>query len=182
VKDVFVLATVVFAVACTGTQGGRAPSALTDSPPLPVERACDSAVVGDVNTTNATRVGPLVLVGVSEAARLPRSAFRSRRGRYSAIKILAVVTGSSDVTVTVPPDQRDSVLLLYDPAARANRYGFLPSQGEPSVTFDACAGTKPQYNGGFIALKPICARVDVTSAGETRVEWISLGAGAACPA
>jgi hypothetical protein len=81
---------------------------------------------------------PLVLIGIRQAAMLLDRAFEPRGGRYGAIKVLAVVRGTYDVTVTVPTDQRDAVSLLYDPEARANEDGFRFSAGDASVTFEAC--------------------------------------------
>lgn len=94
--------------------------------------------------------------------------------------MLAVVKGSTDVTVTVPQSERDSVRLLYDPAVRANKYGFLLSAGDASVTFKACR-VEPQYNGGFVATQPTCLRLDVQSEDSSRSGWISLGVGRSCP-
>jgi hypothetical protein len=95
--------------------------------------------------------------------------------------LLAVVKGSNDVTVTVPKSKRDSVRLLYDPDARANKHGFLLSAGDARVIFQACRGTAPQYNGGFIATAPGCLDLEVQSAGSSFSGWVSLGAGDACP-
>jgi len=147
----------------------------------PFIRGCDSAVAGDVNMRNALTIGPLVLVGIPQAANLPRRAFMSHDGRYGSIKILAVVKGPSDVTVTVPEDQRSSVRLLYDPDARAHRHGFLLSAGDERVTFEACPGIEAQYNGGFIATMPTCLNLQTQAEGLSASGWISLGAGSSCP-
>jgi hypothetical protein len=130
---------------------------------------------------NAVRIGPLVLVGIPQAAALPPRAFKPREGRYSAIKVLAVVKGSTDVTVTLPRSQRHSVSLLYDPTARANKNGFLFSAGDSRVTFRPCPGGEAQYNGGFIATRPTCVRLEVESKALSTSGWISLGAGRSCP-
>lgn len=146
-------------------------------------RTCESAVFGEPNLRNALTVGPLILVGVKEAATIPARTFQERRGRYQAIKILAVVQGSDDVTLTVPVTWREHVTLLYDPAAEANRYGFRLSQGHSEVTFEACPGTDAQYNGGFLATRPDCVRLIVEPQGsEPLTGWMSLGAGrSSCP-
>jgi hypothetical protein len=146
-------------------------------------RTCESAVFGDPNLRNALTVGPLILVGVREAATTSTRTFQERHGRYQAIKILAVVRGSDDVTVSVPVTWREHVALLYDPAAEANRYGFRLSQGHSEVTFEACPGTDAQYNGGFLATRPDCVRLIVELQGsEPLTGWMSLGAGrSSCP-
>lgn len=111
-------------------------------------RGCASAVFGDPNLDNASIVGPLALVGVREAATLEPRAFRERQGRLQAIKVLAVVMGAEDVTVTVPPSERAHVALLYDPRARGNRNGFPFSAGHARVTFRACpSGGGPVQRG-----------------------------------
>jgi hypothetical protein len=171
----------MLAVACPAEPIETASSSANGQPSA-LERGCDSVVIGDVNTKNATRIGPLLLVGVKEAARLPLRAFRPRHGRYSAVKVLVVVAGTSDATLTVPSSQRDSVRLLYDPSARSNRYGFRPSAAATSVTFRACTGEQTEYNGGFIAMAPVCAHLLVHSAGKTHDGWFSLGAATSCPA
>jgi hypothetical protein len=149
--------------------------------PEGLTRGCDSAVFGDPNLENATRVGPLALVGIGEAATLPPRAFRERNGRFQAIKILAVVMGSKDVIVTLPTSQRAHVALLYDPRAKGNKYGFPFSAGDFRVTFRACPPNDAQYNGGFMAKLPICVRLEVESGGaELTPGWLSLGAGFPC--
>lgn len=144
-------------------------------------RGCGSAVAGEVNMRNALTIGPLVLVGIPQAANLPRRAFKSDDGQYGSIKILAVVKGTRDVTVAVPEDQRSSVRLLYDPDARAYRHGFLLSAGDDRVTFEECHGIEAQYNGGFIATTPTCVNLQIQAEGFSASSWISLGAGASCP-
>lgn len=143
-------------------------------------RDCGSAVFGEPNMRNAEAIGPLVLVGVPQAAGLSPRAFRPSHGRYGAIKVLAVVVGSNDVTVTVSEPHRGTVALLYDPAADANRHGFEFSAGHPAVTFSACAGGDAQYNGGFIAKRPTCVTLGVESGAVSMSRSIPLGRGRSC--
>jgi hypothetical protein len=159
--------------ACTSFGGSAVPTSSDDVPPF--VRTCGSAVFGTPNLRNAITIGPLVLVGVPQAAGLDRRAFEPHDGRFQAIKVLAVVPGPADVTVTVPSSQRGSVALLYDPAARANRYGFRFSSGDPRVTFASCGGTETQYNGGFLATRPVCVRLEVESESRRAEGWLSLG-------
>jgi hypothetical protein len=107
---------------------------VTASPavPAPFVRECGSAALGEPNLRNAVTIGPLVLVGIPQAAAESRRVFGPHEGRYYAIKVLAVVNGSHDVTVSVSENQRRSVALLYDPNARANKNGFLFSAGTPA--------------------------------------------------
>jgi hypothetical protein len=149
----------------------------------PFVRDCVTAVFGEPNLKNSDAIGPLVLVGIPQAAKLPPRSFEPHDGRYGAVKMLAVVRGSDDVTVTVASSQRDTVSLLYDPDVRANRNGFLFSAGDRSVTFEACPGSnpEPQYNGGFIATQPGCVTLDVTTDTSSTTGWVSIGAGRSCP-
>jgi hypothetical protein len=179
-RGLLALACALLLAACTssGLPPPNRPSSAEDVAPF--ARRCNTAVFGDINMQNAVAIGPLVLVGIPQAAKLPLRAFTPHEGRYGAIKLLAVVQGSSDVTVTVPESERDSVRLLYDPDARANKHGFLLSAGDARVTFQACRGTAPQYNGGFIATAPTCLDLEVQSAGSSFSGSVSLGAGDAC--
>jgi hypothetical protein len=131
---------------------------------------------------NAIVLGPLALVGIREAATLPMRAFRQRHGRYPAIKILAVVEGPDDVILTVHPNWRENVALLYDPDARGNRHGFRFAAGDERVTFQSCREGEAQYNGGFLARRPDCVSLVIQPEGvEPMTGWISLGAGMSCP-
>jgi hypothetical protein len=157
------------------------PTATAPPFPAPFIRGCGSAVFGEPNMKNAISIGPLVLVGIPQAAAESRRVFGPHEGRYYAIKVLAVVNGSHNVTVSVAENQRGSVALLYDPNARANKDGFLFSAGDPSVTFGACPETDSTYNGGFIAKHPICVILDVQSKESSLSGSIPLGAGSSCP-
>jgi hypothetical protein len=175
-RGIIALISAALLATCTSASDPR-PEGPTDATEVaPFVRNCASAVFGEPNIENAVLIGPLMLVGIPQAAKLPSRAFKPHEGRYSAIKVLAVVTGSSDVSVTVPAGQRDWVSLLYDPTARATRNGFLFSAGDPRATFKTCPGGEPQYNGGFIATKPGCVRLDVENRTSSASGWISLGA------
>jgi hypothetical protein len=139
-------------------------------------------VFGHPNLRNAVSIGPLELVGARQAARLAPGAFRAHAGRYQAIKVLAVVRGTDDVTLTVPPSARAALALLYDPAVRANRSGFRFSAGDPRVTFEACGSTDANYNGGFLATRPICVSLQVSTASMRAEGRVSLGTGPSCQA
>ena len=180
-RGIIPLTSAALLAACTSASGPRPEGPPGGTDVAPFVRNCASAVFGEPNIENAVSLGPLMLVGIPQAAKLSSRAFKPHEGRYSAIKVLAVVMGSSDVTVTVPAAQRDWVSLLYDPTARATRNGFLLSAGDPRVTFKTCPGKDPQYNGGFIATKPGCVRLEVESGTSSESGSISLGAGVSCP-
>src|SRR5512134_2806790 len=174
------LASIMILAACTssGVEDATGPASAEGIPVF--VRDCGSAVFGQPNMRNAEAIGPLVLVGVPQAAGLSPRAFRPSHGRYGAIKVLAVVVGSNDVTVTVSEPHRGTVALLYDPTADANRYGFEFAAGHPAVTFSACAGGDAQYNGGFIAKRPTCVTLDVESGVVSMSRSFPLGRGQSC--
>lgn len=173
---------VVLFTSCTSGAEPRDERSAPEPGAAVLVRGCESAVFGDPNLGNALVVGPLALVGIREAATLPTTAFRRRQGRYPAIKILAVVRGPSDVTLAVHPNWRENVALLYDPHAGGNRHGFRFAAGDERVTFESCARGEAQYNGGFLATRPDCVRLEIRSEGaEPMTGWVSLGAGLSCP-
>jgi hypothetical protein len=125
--------------ACTSDR----PNPTATAPPLPAPfiRGCGSAVFGEPNMKNAISIGPLVLVGIPQAAAESRRVFGPHEGRYYAIKVLAVVNGSHDVTVSVAENQRGSVALLYDPNARANKAGTCSRRGTQASRLGPALGT-----------------------------------------
>jgi len=82
--------------------------------------------------------------------------------------------------VTVPTEKRGHFALLYDPNARANKYGYPFSAGSPQVTFAACPGTQAQDNGGFIANRPMCASLQVRTETSSDTASLTIGEGS-CP-
>jgi hypothetical protein len=174
-----ILACTVMLAACTSGEKAPAPTPVPEVTGF--VRGCDSAVFGEPNMRNAISIGPLALVGIPQARRLPPKAFRPHNGRYGAIKVLAVVEGHEDVTVTVARNDRRTFALLYDPNARANKNGFLFSSGEYQVTFEACpGGTSLNYNGGFIARQPTCATLQVETETSSQEGSLTVGGGS-CP-
>lgn len=170
--------------ACTSdgpqpTSDRQLPTPAIGAVPSALIRGCETAVFGEPNMENAFTIGSLVLVGIPQAE--SSRVFKPHEGRYAEIKLLAVVNGSDDVTLSVSESQRESVTLLYDPKARANKNGYLFLAGDPRVTFRACPGDEAQYNGGFIAKHPICLSLEVQSEESTLSGSIPLGMTASCP-
>jgi hypothetical protein len=121
-------------------------------------------------------------VGIREAATASPRTFQQRRGRYQAIKVLAVVQGPDDIAVAVHPNWRANVALLYDPRARGTRHGYRFASGDATVTFRACPSGEAQYNGGLLSRRPDCVRLVIEPDGsDPRTGWLSLGAGLSCP-
>jgi hypothetical protein len=179
-RGVIAFASAVVLSACTSDQP-HPPVTPSTAVPTPFIRECGSAAFGELNMKNAVTCGPLVLVGIPQAAVESRRVFGPHEGRYYAVKVLAVVRGTDDVTVSVSEDQRGSVALLYDPDARANKTGFLFSAGDPSVRFGACPGGDSGYPGGFIAKHPICVTLNVQTKDSSVDGSIPLGVGRSCP-
>jgi hypothetical protein len=179
-RGVIAIASAVLLGACTSEH----PQPTVTPPtavPAPFVRECGSAAYGKPNMKNAVAIGPLVLVGIPQAAAESRRVFGPHKGRYYAVKVLAVVRGTHDVTVSVSENQRRAVALLYDPNARANKNGFLFSAGDPSVRFGVCPAADVAYPGGFIAKHPICVTLDVQTSESSQSGSIPLGLGGSCP-
>ena len=155
------LALVMVVCAAPAEQPPPLPMASPSVGVFPFVRTCDSAVSGTPNMRHAVNIGPLTLIGTTQ--RLSPSTFQPHDGRYAAIKILAIVTSSTDVTVTVPLRERASEFLLYDPAVRGNRDGFTIAEADAQVRLDACPGPYPKYNGGLLLKQPGCVELEVES-------------------
>ena len=179
-REVIAIASAVVLSACASDHPHRTLMPSTEVP-APFVRECGSAAHGEPNLKNAVTIGPLALVGVPQAATESRRVFGPHEGRYYAVKVLAVINGSHDVTVSVSENQRRSVALLYDPNARANKKGFLFSAGDPSVRFGACPEADVAYPGGFIAKHPICVMLHVQSKESSLSGSIALGVSGPCP-
>ena len=64
-------------------------------------------------------------------------------------KVLAVVEPRQTVTIEIPPGQRGSVSLAYDPR-RALSIMLKITDEASAVTFRACPGRVTQFAGGFL--------------------------------
>jgi hypothetical protein len=74
-RGALVLASAMLLAGCipSGLPQPNRPSSIEDVSPF--VRECDTAVFGDPNMKNAITIGPLVLVGIAQAANLPPGAF-----------------------------------------------------------------------------------------------------------
>jgi hypothetical protein len=156
------------------------------SPPLTAAftRTCETSVSGQLSkgdVRRAVEVGPLALVWLRDAA-LDRGAFRPRHGRYAGFKVLAVVRGKAEVTLTVPRPNRPYVSLLYNPSKWTDNNLYRVEDGDHRVTFEPCDSPSTQFNGGFVAAGPRCALISVqVGPGRAAGVWVSFGAGRTCP-
>ncbi|HYT81058.1 MAG TPA: hypothetical protein VEQ37_17735 [Actinomycetota bacterium] len=181
--------------ACTGPgtpEGGspsRSPapsevSTTTLSPTGYYVRTCEQKVYGDLGKDWRDRsvvVGPIAFVGLPFAATAPRREFVPDKDGFKSVKALAVVDRGTEVTVSVPRDDRGHLALLYDPEAFNSRQ---IADGDTEVTFRACPKGDPsfpgptQFNGSFIVDGPQCATLEVrVGDGLLRRVDVSLGRG-----
>ena len=117
-------------------------------------------------------VGEVVFVGLLQASREPRTAFRRRGGRDAIWK----------APVQLPTGHR-ATIRVSDPGAALSyaspAYGApLVEDGDAAVSFVACDGTaEPSvWPGGFLLRRAMCVRVEVTS--PTRgTEAVNVGFG-----
>jgi hypothetical protein len=131
-------------------------------------------------------IGPVAFVGLPRVTTAPRSDFAPLEDGFRSVKALAVVDEGSDVIVSVAPEDRSHVALLYDPASFKDVNSYQIADGEPAVRFQPCsAGTSPfggkgptQFNGGFIVDGPRCASLVVQeSTGAPREVKVAFGRG-----
>ena len=188
--------------ACTTT---RSTGGITPPPPPPDEpsltvtataepggyaRPCDSSVYGRLGRRwqeQSLVVGPVAFVGLPLYERAGGSTLDVRSGSAVPLKVLAVVKDGTRVTVSVPPDQRESLALLYDPAAFGAR---SVGDGQTTVTFGPCqsgatrygSGKGTQFNGALLVTGPQCAALEIdVDGGATRLVTFPLGRGVHCP-
>ncbi len=129
------------------------------------ERECGSDVHDNLDKhllTDATVVGPLKLVFLSDYADATAQIFGARGDRFLALKVLAVVDPGRSVTLTVPTSLRDRLGLLYDPSAWKTTGRYRVAEGDPGVRFLSCDIERAtQFNGGLIAAGPGCYALNV---------------------
>jgi hypothetical protein len=145
-------------------------------------RGCESRVEGGSLSPNPGRdviAGPLILYGLREAAREPRSSFRERHGRFQPWKAVTEVASDGEVTLRIPSRYRKRVSLLYR-FGRGSQFGYRLSEGDFAVRFKPCppdeprrsghgtVGPRTQFNGGFVVAGPLCVELRVAVRGEGR--------------
>jgi hypothetical protein len=143
---------------------------------------CARAVYGSIDgwrsapgTVLAGPVGWPSLVGTPQ----PRSFFGPHNGLAVFVKGLLVVKPGHVVTVRIPAHERSRLALYYGKTFRPRAQWhdatwFRVSDGAAAITFKACPrGRYPgwtQFAGGFLALGPQCAVVEVRARGSAR--WL----------
>jgi hypothetical protein len=161
------------------------------SPGGPFVRTCESSIYGDLGLDWRDRsvvVGPIAFVGLPGTATAPRRDFEPLEGGgFRSIKALAVVDQGAEVTVTIAPEDRAHVSLLYDPSAFKDLNAYSIADGEGAVTFRACAKGEEspvgapdgptQFNGGFVVDGPQCAALDVLIAGRGLPKRVNVAFG-----
>jgi hypothetical protein len=132
--------------------------------------------------------GPIVFVWLADAGSVPSKNLGSSERGHRALKVLVLLKQGRQETVSVQRSERSKVTLLYDPStfAGTGRYAF--DQGSAAVRFSACPGrarswsAATQFNGGFIARKPVCLRLVVHAANGKAATSFSapIGQGSPC--
>jgi hypothetical protein len=178
--------------ACTSTRpaGERStPTATLGSPaasPSPKAsgvfvRACDDSVFGELGRgwkKASVIMGPIAFVGLPSYRDGPDRFFRSRHGRYPALKVLAVVSGEGVISVSIVPGDTDRVRMMYDPAAWGERNLYPLDAGDTTTVFGPCLTHRStQFNGGFLITGRTCATLEVSVGGEQPLrKLVSFGA------
>ncbi len=168
------LVTVVLLMACaspgdrpTSTDTLRSP-AVSPSPNAPglFVRACDDSVFGELGQgwkKASVIMGPIAFVGLPGYRDGPDRYFRSRHGRYPALKVLAVVTGNGVISVSIAHRDTDRVRMMYDPSAWGDRNLYPLEAGDTTTVFGPCLPHRStQFNGGFLVTGRTCATLEVS--------------------
>lgn len=174
-----IAAAVAVVVALAATAAGTARSG---RPASTFVRSCGTSVYGDLGPAHRWQrqsvvVGPFAFAWIRGARTAARAnlvhAYRTGQGAY---KSLAVLLPGRVATVSVPPNERRHVALLYDPAAFDRTQTV--AHGEHAVSFRACGrpagarsqdwGAATQFNGGIIVDSPRCVRLAIRVKGGPR--------------
>ena len=170
-----------------------APSRHAPSPALQgYVRPCASSVwgeLGPVTPRTDAIAGPIAFMGLNGYSQAAPRQLPAHGGKYTAVKVLAVVKAGWQVTVTVPGSERGNAALLYNPDAFSPGPTYPLSAGEPVVTFPNCGGTQSswgagtQFNGELLVRRPMCVHLDITAVrGSARLtRQIAAPLGATCP-
>jgi len=182
---------VALLTACTSTApaGERpTPAAMSQSPtasPSPQAgvfvRACDDSVFGELGPgwrKDSVVIGPISFLGLRGYRHGPDRFFQSRNGRYRALKVLAVVTGDREVTVSIADRNTDQVRMKYDPSAWGDRTLYPLEAGDTTTVFGPCLPHRPtQFNSAFLVTGRACATLEIsTGDGEPLRRLVSFGA------
>lgn len=137
------------------------------APPTGEIRDCGSSVYGEMSPdwrAKATVVGPVAFVTWFSADPAWLDSISPRPDGRRFIKVLAVVDGGKQVTISLPDSEPSNVALAYT------------DHDAPSVTFIGCE-RETQFNGGFMITGPQCVPVQVHFDGKTERIVLSFGAG-----
>ena len=165
---------VVVALASIAAFAAGQTRAQTAAPPV---RSCDSSVYGALAPDwqkSAVPAGPVWFYFFGTHGRPAEFAhIRGNRYRYRPFKVLAIVRAGVVATATVPPEERARLALFYAPNQSVHR-ALRISEGQRSVTFEACADQDTQFNGGFVVAGAHCAALDVRVQGSDAPVRIAL--------
>jgi len=144
-------------------------------------RACDNSVFGELGRDwrkAAVIMGPIAFVGLRGWREGPDREFRSRHGRYPALKVLAIVTGDSVISVSIAHRDTDRVRMLYDPSVWRDHNLYPLDAGDTTTVFGPCRPHRStQFNGGFLVTGRTCATLEVSpGGGQPLRRLVSFGA------
>jgi hypothetical protein len=151
-------------------------------------RSCEQSVYGKLSEDYIARslhVGPLRFIGYDPAVASTSAwmaGLRIRTGQY-AQKILMLVERGAQATISIAPQDRREIALMYIP----ERFNLQRvTDGDAAVTLRACSEAESeqpytQFNGGVVFRQPLCAHVEVEVAGRPEPIRITLPFGKTCP-
>ena len=107
----------------------------------------------------------------------------TRAGSYGVSTIRIRVSAGRQATLTVPPEHRASVALIYTARARNRENpgapgGYRVDDGEDAVTFGACPDAATEFLGGVVVAGARCVPLQITAPGRPpQQRLLSFGAG-----
>lgn len=118
-----------------------------------------------------------------ERALARRTLKSARAGSYGVSTIRIRVSVGRQATVTVPPEHRASVALIYTARARNRENpgapgGYRVDDGEDAVTLRACPDADTEFLGGVVVAGARCVPLQISAPGRPpQQRLLSFGAG-----
>jgi hypothetical protein len=97
---------------------------------------------------------------------LPSRRRHGRHEQFGAYEVIAILNATTSATVRIPPAERRTVALIYDPNKFKSNGWYRLRNLDHQVRFVACKSRNfnhgvSQFDGGFMVTTPQCVRFDV---------------------
>jgi hypothetical protein len=157
-----------------GTTSSPVPTGSVVAGPLTLARVADNAAQPASAFVASRAQLRAVVDGAGSTARERRLArrtlARTRAGSYAVAEGVVRVAAGGEVTLSVAPQQRAVVSLVYSRRARNQERPGAPgayrvADGDATVTFRACASADTEFLGGYVVAGARCVRLEVSAPG-----------------